>query len=89
MGYEIIIYNVHGVIHVPRLNLILFDGNVNYDLKILRTNKRVQLLHIIAGEVGFDIKKEKDQNNDRNSNNKQQSDKNYVKLCNSTKYTTI
>ena len=72
MKYEIIIYNVPGVMHVPRLNLMLFEGNVNYDLKILRMNKPVRLLHMVAGEVWFDIKKEKEkeeQNND--SNNKQ------------------
>ena len=55
MEYEIIIYNVHGVMHLPPLNLILFEGNVNYDLKILRMNKLVRLLHIIAGEVWFDF----------------------------------
>ena len=62
MEYEIIIYNVPGVMHVPRLKLILFEGNVNYDLNILRMNNPVGLLHMVAGEVWFDSKKKKKKN---------------------------
>lgn len=47
IGYEII-YTMHGFIHVPQLNLILFKGNVNYDLKVLTMNEMVRSLHIIT-----------------------------------------
>ena len=58
MKYEIIIYNVHVVMHLPRLNLILFEGNVDYDLKVLRMNNTVRLF-IFTREFLFDIEKRK------------------------------
>ena len=72
--YEIIIYNVHAVMHVMQLNLILFKGNVNYDLKILKLNKTVRLLHITIG--GFLILKKEKKNNytSNNSNTKHPND---------------
>ena len=84
--YEIIIYIVYVVMHIMQLNLILFKGNVNYDLKLLKLNKTVRLLHITIGEFWFDMKKKKrkrKQNNDSshsnssndNNNNKQQDHK--------------
>ena len=45
--------------HVMQLNLILCDGNVYYDLKILKLNKAVRLLHIAIGDFWFDIKERK------------------------------
>ena len=63
MKYEIIIYNVHIFMHVPQLNLILFEGVIKYDLKVLKMNKIMQSLDIITGEFWFDIKKRKRKNN--------------------------
>ena len=61
--YEIIIYNVHVVMHGMQLHLILFNGNVNYDLKVLKLKKTVRLLHITIGEFWFDIKERKRKKN--------------------------
>ena len=79
MKYEIVIYNVHVVMHVLQLNLILFEGNIEYDVKVLKMGKTIPLLYIITGEFWFGIKKRKEQkNNDSSSNDdnsKQQNNK--------------
>ena len=64
MKYEIV-YNVHAVMHVQQLNLVLIEGNINYDLKVLKENESVQLLHILTTQFWFDLlvlekEKEKD-----------------------------
>ena len=64
MKYEIV-YNVHGVMHVQQLNLVLIEGNINYDLKALKENETVQLLYILTTQFWFGLlvlvkEKEKD-----------------------------
>ena len=59
MKYEIVIYTMYVLMHVPQLNLILFSGNVNYDLKVLTMNKIVRSLHVITLQFWFGIKNRK------------------------------
>ena len=59
MNYEIVIYTMHVFMHVQQLNLILFGGTVNCDLKVLKMNKIVRSLHVIALQFWFGVKKRK------------------------------
>ena len=63
---------MHVVMHVQQLNLILFEGNVNYNLKVLKINKMVRLSRLVEARITLefccDIRKEKEKvkkNNDR------------------------
>ena len=58
MKYEMV-YNVHAVMHVQQLNLMLIDGKINCDLKVLKMNKMMRLLHLITLQFWFDIRKRK------------------------------
>ena len=50
---------VHAVMHIQQLNLILFEGFINYNLKVLKANTIVKSMHVMATKIGlidFDIK---------------------------------
>ena len=60
---------VHVVMHTQQLILIILEGIVNYNLKVLKKNTVVQSMHVFATKFGliyFNIKekkKKKDNNN--------------------------
>ena len=59
-----VIYCVHVFVHVLELKWKLLKGIISYNLKVLKENEIVQLLHVIKILVGlkFKRKKEKEKN---------------------------
>ena len=63
MKYEIVC-NVHAVTHVQQLNLVLIEENIHYDLRVLKENETVQLLHTLTTQfclIFLVLKKDKKQ----------------------------
>ena len=65
---------MHVLMHIQQLNLVLFKGIINYELKGLKVNKIVQSLHIIQQNFSLILKRKKErENHDGNdSSSKQQ-----------------
>ena len=78
MKYELIHY-VHHTMHIRQLNLILFEGIINYNLEVLKRNTIVQSMHVLATKfvlIYFDIKeKRKKKNAKEKTQNKKQTQK--------------
>ena len=70
MNYQKVYY-VHVFMHVPQFNLILFEGNISYDLKVSKKNEIVQLLHKMTTEFLIDIEQRKKKQFDQMNNIKQ------------------